>query len=123
MGQELRFWRLFGDCERLTQDEWVALRDEDFEAVERIQASKAALLPDLTALGPEARRASRDESLATRFAGLIAAEERNLAQIQSMLRQARMARQDLLTARKRLSELAEGYGSSLPLSRHFSAHG
>ena len=123
MGQALRFWRLFTDCERLTQDEWVALRDRDFEAVARIQAAKAALLPDLQSLGGDARRASRDEGFTNRFAGLIAAEERNLSQIQSMLREARIERLDLSAARQRLRELAAGYGSNPPLSRHFLAHG
>jgi hypothetical protein len=123
MEVEPRLWRLLSDCERLSQDEWVALREHDFDTVDRIQTAKAALFVDLQLLSAQSQCQPRDEALVSRFAGLIAAEERNLLQVNSMLGEARVARQDLFAANQRLRELAIGYGSEIPSPIHFLAHG
>lgn len=120
---ERRFWRLLRDYERLTQDESVAIRARDFDAVENIHARKPAVLAALCTIGAQAGFDRRTADLGARIERLTAAETANAEIMATMLGEARLERQNLEAARLRLRSLNTLYGPEPAREQGFCVHG
>ncbi len=123
MRAELRFWRLLDECEKLTQDEGVALREQDFDAVRRIQGFKPGFFEELESLGRQLGINLRASPVADRFRGLIDAEERNLDLAKRMIERMNGERRDMGLARQRMRELGQGYRMETQPQNGFCSHG
>jgi hypothetical protein len=123
MRDELRFWRLLDECERLTQDEGVALSAEDYDAVRRIQSCKPEFFKELQKLGGELRMNWREGPLSDRFRGLIEAEERNLDLARQMIVRLEGERREMGLVRQRMREFGQGYRLETPPRNVFCSHG
>lgn len=121
--QELRFWRGLVAYERLTDDEAVAIRARDFDAVESIHARKPVLLDELCVLASAAGLSRQTPALSTRIERLTAAENANAEAVATMLGQARLERQSLDLARQRLRSLSTLYGPEPNRQQSFCVHG
>lgn len=120
---ERRFWRLLRDYERLTQDESVAIRARDFDALDSLHARKPAVLEALCALGVQAGFDRRTADLGARIERLTAAETANAESMATMLGEARLERQNLEVARQRLRSLNTLYGPEATREQGFCVHG
>jgi hypothetical protein len=123
MRAELRFWRLLDECEKLTQDEGVALSEQDYDAVRRIQGCKPEFFEELQKLGKELGMNLRESPLADRFRGLIEAEERNLDLARRMIARMDGERREMGLARQRMRVFGQGYRLETPPQNAFCSHG
>lgn len=123
MRTELRFWRLLDECEKLTQDEGVALSEQDFDAVRRIQACKPGFFEELEALGRQLGMNLRESPVSDRFRELIDAEERNLDLARRMIERMNGERREMGLARQRMRDLGQGYRLETPPQNGFCTHG
>ena len=102
---EQRFWRGLAAYERLTDDESVAIRARDFDAVEDIHSRKPALLDELCVLAAGAGLSRRTPALSCRIERLTTTETANAEAVATMLGAARRERQNLELARQRRRKL------------------
>lgn len=120
---EERFWRGLAAYERLTDDESVAIRARDFDAVEDIQSRKPALLDELCVLAAGAGLSRRTPALSRRIERLTTTEAANAEAVATMLGEARRERQNLELARQRLRSLSTLYGPEPTRQQSFCVHG
>ena len=120
---EQRFWRGLAAYERLTDDESVAIRARDFDAVEDIHSRKPALLDELCALAAGAGLSRRTPALSCRIERLTTTETANAEAMATMLGEARRERQNLELARQRLRSLSTLYGPEPTRQQSFCVHG
>ena len=119
MNAKRAFWRLLGDYERLTSDEAVALREENFSAIADVQSCKAEVSDAMIQLAGEAGI----NMTGWRFQALIAAETQNLATAKGQLSRMRCERQNIKVAIKRLRELGGAYKCGSQIESAFAAQG
>ena len=120
---ERRFWRLLTDCERLTQDESVAIYARDFDAVDSLQSRKAALLEELCGLAAKTGLNRQNATLSTRLDALAALGSSSGKALAAMLDETRTERQNLDSARQRLRGLNTSYAPDPCRPQAFCAHG
>ncbi len=120
---EQRFWRLFTDYERLTQDESVAIHARDFDAVDKLQSGKPALFEELCGLAAKVGIDRRNTVLSTRLDALTTLETASEQRLAVMLRETRAERQNLDLVRQRLRGLNSSYGPDSRRPQAFHAHG
>ncbi|KAB2648379.1 MAG: hypothetical protein DVB27_01030 [Verrucomicrobia bacterium] len=120
---EQRFWRGLAAYERLTDDESVAIRARDFDAVEDIHSRKPALLDELCVLAAGAGLSRRTPALSCRIERLTTTETANAEAVATMLGAARRERQNLELARQRLRSLSTLYGPEPTRQQSFCVHG
>lgn len=120
---ERRFWRLLSAYERLTQDEAVALRERDFDALGSIHARKPAVLEEMCAVAARTGLDRRTAELGLRIEKLTVAETANAETLETMLGAARIERQSLDVARQRLRSLSTLYGPEPSSQPGFCVHG
>ena len=120
---EQRFWRGLAAYERLTDDESVAIRARDFDAVADLQSRKPALLDELGVLAAGAGLSRRTPALSSRIERLTATETANAEAVATMLGEARRERQSLDLARQRLRRLHTLYGPEPTRQQSFCDHG
>jgi hypothetical protein len=118
-----RFWRLLTDYERLTQDESVAIRARDFDAVDSLQGGKPALFDELCGLAARIGLDRQNAALSTRLDALTALETASEKALAAMLDETRTERQNLDSARQRLRSLNTSYGPDPRQHQAFCAHG
>lgn len=99
------FHRVLDAYARLSEDEAVAWRDQDFDAVQAVQERKRSLIPIL--LRPSA---STDPALVARARALIDQEERNFALASAVAAEVRAARQTLQSSTSHLHAVRGSYG-------------
>jgi hypothetical protein len=121
MLEELDFWRLLGDYERLTKNESAALLAGAFDDLAVIQDLKEPVLETMRTFARTAGLDRRNSELARRVDQLLIHAERNRKLIETMLTRAKVERLNLDAARARLRGLSTAYR---PESPHFafSAH-
>ena len=121
MDAERDFWRLLTDYERLTQNETVSLRSEDFAGVDAIQNCKDAVLVKLSLFATEAGLDRQNPELSRRIDLVLDGERSNEKLVAAMVARAAMERHTLDAARARLRELGSIYVHEKSQRRSFSA--
>jgi DNA repair ATPase RecN len=122
MLEELDFWRLLGDYERLTKNESAALLAGAFDDLAVIQDLKDPVLETMRTFAQAAGLDRRNSELARRVDQLLVHAERNKRLIETMLTRAHVERQNLDSARQRLRGLGTAYRPDHAQAA-FSAHG
>jgi len=118
------FWRLLAEYERISRDETVAIRSEDFETAATIQALKALLFLTLESSGRDLGIDRRQASFHARLEKIADAERANQTFVKQLLAQNAAERRTLDTARSRLRGLLHSYVSlQVPSGGSFFAQG
>lgn len=121
MLEELEFWRLLSDYERLTKNESAALLAGAFDDLAVIQDLKDPVLDAMRSFARGAGLDRTNSELARRIDQLLVHAERNKKLIETMLSRAHVERQNLDAARQRLRGLGSAYRPEAPHAA-FSAH-
>lgn len=108
------FWRLLADYERISHDETIAIRGEDFETAATIQALKEVLFATLENNGRDLGIDRRQASIHERLEKIAVGERANLEFVRQLLARNTAERRSLDTARSRLRGLLHSYVSLIP---------